>query len=137
MWEYFVKTVSHPYNFKNGIFERFLSSDVGSAIVHHFTKVIKEINSQQWPLQGTVREKLNKSSGIKGEREEGRHFFCLLSLHSFRVTLKASCPMDLRLYPMDVQHCPLIIESCKINSLYLFISYANNLLLFRISFISI
>ncbi|RMX41357.1 hypothetical protein pdam_00012766 [Pocillopora damicornis] len=60
---------------------------------------------------GTVREKLNKSSGIKGEREEGRHFFCLLSLHSFRVTLKASCPMDLRLYPMDVQHCPLIIES--------------------------
>lgn len=45
--------------------------------------------------------------------------------------------MDLRLYPMDVQHCPLIIESCKINSLYLFISYANNLLLFRISFISI
>lgn len=37
--------VSHPYNFKNGIFERFLSSDVGSAIVHHFTKVMKEINS--------------------------------------------------------------------------------------------
>lgn len=33
----------------------------------------------------------------------------------FRVTLKASCPMDLRLYPMDVQHCPLIIESCKEN----------------------
>ncbi|KAL9989521.1 hypothetical protein ACROYT_G004082 [Oculina patagonica] len=31
--------------------------------------------------------------------------------YNARVTLKASCPMDLRLYPMDVQHCPLIIES--------------------------
>lgn len=43
--EYFVKTVLHPYNFENCIFERFLSSDVGSAIVHHFTKVMKEIYS--------------------------------------------------------------------------------------------
>ncbi|PFX18496.1 Glycine receptor subunit alphaZ1 [Stylophora pistillata] len=31
--------------------------------------------------------------------------------YNARVTLKASCPMDLKLYPMDVQHCPLIIES--------------------------
>lgn len=63
-------------------------------------------------------DKLNKLSINKDERKEGTHFFCLLSLYSFRVTLKASCPMDLRLYPMDVQHCPLIIESCKMNSLY-------------------
>ena len=35
-------------------------------------------------------------------------------LFFFRVTLKASCPMDLHLYPLDVQECPLIIESCKL-----------------------
>lgn len=43
------------------------------------------------------------------ERKKGDQ----LPFFFFRVTLKASCPMDLRLYPMDVQHCPLIIESCK------------------------
>ncbi|XP_001635156.2 gamma-aminobutyric acid receptor alpha-like isoform X2 [Nematostella vectensis] len=30
---------------------------------------------------------------------------------STRITLTAQCDMDLRLYPMDTQHCPLIIES--------------------------
>ncbi|EDO34654.1 predicted protein [Nematostella vectensis] len=31
--------------------------------------------------------------------------------YNTRVTLKASCSMDLRLYPFDIQHCPLIMES--------------------------
>lgn len=31
----------------------------------------------------------------------------------FRVTVRASCPMDLRLFPFDQQHCNLNIESCK------------------------
>lgn len=30
---------------------------------------------------------------------------------STRITLTAQCDMDLRLYPMDTQYCPLIIES--------------------------
>ena len=30
-----------------------------------------------------------------------------------RLTIKAACPMDLRKFPMDTQHCPLTIESCK------------------------
>lgn len=30
---------------------------------------------------------------------------------SARITLTAQCDMDFRLYPMDTQHCPLIIES--------------------------
>lgn len=31
--------------------------------------------------------------------------------YSTRITLTAQCDMDLRLYPMDTQHCPLVIES--------------------------
>ncbi|EDO43149.1 predicted protein, partial [Nematostella vectensis] len=30
---------------------------------------------------------------------------------STRITITAQCDMDLRLYPMDIQYCPLIIES--------------------------
>ena len=30
-----------------------------------------------------------------------------------RITLTAQCDMDFHLYPMDIQHCSLIIESCK------------------------
>ena len=46
---------------------------------------------------------------------------CIISTHiswtlfpfvCFRITLTAQCDMDLRLYPMDTQYCPLIIESC-------------------------
>jgi len=31
--------------------------------------------------------------------------------YSTRITLTAQCDMDLRLYPMDTQNCPLVIES--------------------------
>ncbi|KAL9983115.1 hypothetical protein ACROYT_G005244 [Oculina patagonica] len=31
--------------------------------------------------------------------------------YSARITLTAQCDMDFRMYPMDTQHCPLIIES--------------------------
>ena len=34
-------------------------------------------------------------------------------LFSQRMTLKAGCLMDLRKYPMDDQHCPLVIGSCE------------------------
>ena len=30
-----------------------------------------------------------------------------------RITIIAHCNMDLRLYPMDTQHCELRIESCE------------------------
>ena len=30
-----------------------------------------------------------------------------------RITIVAQCDMDLRLYPMDTQHCALRLESCK------------------------
>ncbi|XP_020905155.1 gamma-aminobutyric acid receptor subunit beta-4-like [Exaiptasia diaphana] len=31
--------------------------------------------------------------------------------YNARVTIRLSCPMDLRAFPMDTQHCPLTIES--------------------------
>lgn len=34
-------------------------------------------------------------------------------LYSMRLTIKASCPMELRNFPMDRQSCPLILGSCK------------------------
>ena len=33
----------------------------------------------------------------------------------FRITFTAQCDMNLRMYPMDIQVCPLTIESCKYN----------------------
>lgn len=36
-----------------------------------------------------------------------------------RITIVAHCDMDLRLYPMDTQHCSLRIESCKYDNLFL------------------
>ena len=41
------------------------------------------------------------------------HFLILL----FRINLKVSCVMDFTVFPMDVQKCPLIVESCKLISL--------------------
>lgn len=32
----------------------------------------------------------------------------------YRVTVRANCPMDLRLFPFDKQQCNLNIESCKL-----------------------
>lgn len=32
---------------------------------------------------------------------------------NYRLTVKASCPMHLRKYPLDTQACPLEIGSCK------------------------
>lgn len=34
-------------------------------------------------------------------------------LYSMRLTIKASCPMELRNFPMDRQSCPLILGSCR------------------------
>ncbi|KAM7439671.1 hypothetical protein ABFA07_010991 [Porites harrisoni] len=31
--------------------------------------------------------------------------------YNARITIKAACPMDLRKFPMDTQHCPLSVES--------------------------
>ncbi|XP_031556137.1 gamma-aminobutyric acid receptor subunit beta-4-like isoform X2 [Actinia tenebrosa] len=33
--------------------------------------------------------------------------------YNARVTIRLSCPMDLRAFPMDTQSCPLTIESCN------------------------
>ena len=34
-------------------------------------------------------------------------------LFSIRVSLTLSCPMNLKLYPLDTQTCPMQIASCK------------------------
>lgn len=39
--------------------------------------------------------------------------FSNISCFYFRVTVRANCPMDLRLFPFDKQQCDLNIESCK------------------------
>ena len=39
----------------------------------------------------------------------------------FRISVRASCPMDLRMFPMDSQQCSLNIESCK----YIYWRYIN------------
>lgn len=41
-------------------------------------------------------------------------------LYSMRLTIKATCPMELRNFPMDRQSCPLILGSCKYFSNVLF-----------------
>ena len=35
-------------------------------------------------------------------------------LFSIRVSLTLSCPMNLKLYPLDRQTCPMQIASCKL-----------------------
>ena len=40
-----------------------------------------------------------------------------------RATIKAACSIDLRMFPMDSQVCPLILESCKCVCCY---NYASN-----------
>ena len=39
-------------------------------------------------------------------------------LFSIRVSLTLSCPMNLKLYPLDTQKCPMQIASCKYFSPY-------------------
>ncbi|GLH14017.1 Gamma-aminobutyric acid receptor alpha-like [Gryllus bimaculatus] len=34
-------------------------------------------------------------------------------VYSMRLTIKASCPMHLRKFPLDTQKCPLLIGSCE------------------------
>ena len=34
-------------------------------------------------------------------------------LFSIRVSLTLSCPMNLKLYPLDTQTCPMQIASCR------------------------
>ena len=49
------------------------------------------------------------------------NFFCCLTLlvltctfvPSIRVSLTLSCPMNLKLYPLDRQTCPMQIASCE------------------------
>ncbi|ODM90107.1 Gamma-aminobutyric acid receptor subunit alpha-6 [Orchesella cincta] len=62
-----------------------------------------------------------------------------LLTYSMRLTIKASCPMHLRKFPLDSQSCPLEIGSCKreladddhdekasLSKFHLFYGYSNN-----------
>lgn len=54
-------------------------------------------------------------------------------LYSMRLTIKASCPMQLRNFPMDRQSCPLILGSCELTKkkTLSFIIYSPFILSFR------
>ena len=42
-----------------------------------------------------------------------QHLYNINQTFSFRLTITASCPMDLQYFPMDSQLCYIEIESCK------------------------
>ena len=42
-------------------------------------------------------------------------------LFSIRVSLTLSCPMNLKMYPLDTQKCPMQIASCKFSTSWYFI----------------
>lgn len=44
------------------------------------------------------------------------YIYNIKHFYSCRLTVKASCPMHLRKYPLDTQACPLEIGSCEYKS---------------------
>lgn len=49
----------------------------------------------------------------KSKIDSNSNFVILHSVLSLRLTIRASCQMDLSDFPMDKQNCPLYIGSCK------------------------
>lgn len=47
--------------------------------------------------------------------------------YNARITIKAACPMDLRKFPMDIQFCPLIIESYGYSEDHITFKWENDL----------
>lgn len=56
-------------------------------------------------------------------------------MHNFvftcRLTITASCPMDLQYFPMDRQLCNIEIESCKFGFSYIALDNCNSTLLIK------
>ena len=63
------------------------------------------------------RRIVNSRLSLKLYNQNWRHrYICILYplICFYRVTVRANCPMDLRLFPFDKQQCNLNIESCKL-----------------------
>ena len=62
--------------------------------------------------EGIYRERDSRALTILIQRNES-NIEAFFSLLRFRLTIKASCQMDLSDFPMDKQRCPLQMGSCE------------------------
>ncbi|KXJ20118.1 gamma-aminobutyric acid receptor subunit rho-1 [Exaiptasia diaphana] len=69
------------------------------------TQIIWTPDTYFWNVKSAKYHKVTRENMRVMINPDGKIYF------STRITISAQCDMNLRLYPMDIQYCPLIIES--------------------------